>query len=469
MKTLLTAIITVLIAIGGSYLLLNHQQAKTLSGAFTPVQGTQFYLAGAGITSTSNTIQLTSFQTPDGRNLTMAMFGTAGYGSLEPGTSKLEDITFTGVTQNSNGTATLTGVSRGMDFISPYAASSTLAKAHSGGSTFILSNTAGFYGQQFALLGNAQTWGDINTFTVSPIVPTPTTAFQAVTKGYADNLAYIAGSPNAQVGVKGIVDIATALQAASSSQAGVTSSIRVLPAGLATDTPNTGSNTSDVIMSDLTGFLKQGWLNLTQAFTFSSTTSYTENVGTLTATSSASIGSATIGNLTVTGTAVLPGTMTLLFSTTTQQNMSTLISPTFTGYNHLHIVFNIKGWSAFATQGIYFNGDQGNNYSSQEGVVAPGGAMTYWGQAASQAFADVGYQIATTSPGVINMDIVDFATSKKFFTTSGAFSSNAGIPSILTGSGVWNNTSNQITQFTYIVNSGATMTAGSNISVYGYN
>lgn len=154
-----------------------YQQPQPVHlGAFSPVQGTQFYLSGAGITSTANTIQLTSFQTPDGRNLTMSMFGSTGYAALEPGTSKLEDVTFTGITQNGNGTATLTGVTRGNDFVTPYAASTTLAKAHSGGATFILSNTAGFYGGEFALLNSNQTITGQWTFNNFPLTPSTSTS-----------------------------------------------------------------------------------------------------------------------------------------------------------------------------------------------------------------------------------------------------------------------------------------------------
>lgn len=258
-----------------------HQPAQTtnLGASFTPVGGQTYYLAGAGITATQNTIQLTSFQTPDGRSLAMSMFGSIGYAALEPGTSKLEDVTFSGITQNSNGTATLTGVTRGNDFVSPYAASSTLAKAHAGGSTFILSNTAGFYGQQFLFSNNVGSSTATLTFSnTAPPFYYPGPGVQsngsaiATTSEFA-SVAYVnalvtAGAPNASQSVKGLVQIATAAQTASSTNTGSTGAILAIPASIATDTPNT-TNKSDVLMSDLTGHLKQGWLDLTQAFTFS--------------------------------------------------------------------------------------------------------------------------------------------------------------------------------------------------------
>lgn len=154
----------------------------------TPVGGYQYTLAGAGINSTQSTIQLNSFKTPDGRLLTMAMFGTTGYGALEPQTvAKLEDITFSGVTQNANGTATLTGVTRGNDFITPYASSASLAHTHAGGQSFILTNTAGYYGGQFAMVNNPATisaeWGIIE----------PSASTDIATKNYVDT--HVNGGP----------------------------------------------------------------------------------------------------------------------------------------------------------------------------------------------------------------------------------------------------------------------------------
>lgn len=147
-----------------------------------PVGGTTYYLAGAGINSTASTIQLTSFKTPDGNNIVMTSFGAKGYGALEVGTSKLENISFTGVTQNANGTALLTGVSRGLLFTTPFTASTTLAKAHSGAANFVLSNTASYYGDQFAFVNNPSVVTDYWTF------PSPLAGSNPATKTYVDNL-----------------------------------------------------------------------------------------------------------------------------------------------------------------------------------------------------------------------------------------------------------------------------------------
>lgn len=75
------------------------------------VQNQATTIAGSGATTGDTALTLTSFTQIDGTELTITDFGTKGYGTLEPGSGTNEEqISFTGVTQNANGTATLTGV-----------------------------------------------------------------------------------------------------------------------------------------------------------------------------------------------------------------------------------------------------------------------------------------------------------------------------------------------------------------------
>ena len=110
-----------------------------------PVQAQTFYLVGSGAALGAISIILTSFKQIDGTtNLLTANFGTVGYGTLEPNNGTQEEqISFTTVTQNANGTATLSVVKTVL-FITPFTQTSGLAKAHPGGAKFVLSNTAGF-------------------------------------------------------------------------------------------------------------------------------------------------------------------------------------------------------------------------------------------------------------------------------------------------------------------------------------
>lgn len=137
------------------------------------VQSIKFQTSSLGIGSTDTSIILNSFKLPDGTAITTSDFGTTGFGCIAPGTEKEESISFTGVTQNADGTATLTGVTRGLAFVHPYSGSSSRAYDH-GRSDFVLSNTAAFYGNL---------------------------------RSYIDSVA-VSGASNADDSTKGIVEIA---------------------------------------------------------------------------------------------------------------------------------------------------------------------------------------------------------------------------------------------------------------------
>ena len=79
-----------------------------------------------------------------------------------------------------------------------------------------------------------------------------------------------AGAPNASTIVKGLVQLATGLQAASSTGTGSTGAFLAIPALLATDTPSVPQtvSASHAVFTDLTGYIKQGWLNLSANWTF---------------------------------------------------------------------------------------------------------------------------------------------------------------------------------------------------------
>lgn len=144
-----------------------------------------FTLAGAGAIIGATTVILSSMTDIDGVALSMATdFGTIGYGTLEPGTGTQEEqISFTGLTNNANGTTTLTGV-KTVDFQYPYTETSGLAKTHAGGTQFVISNTSGYY-NQFPIKQNDETITGQWTFSVFPITPSnsdASTTVKGVTK-----------------------------------------------------------------------------------------------------------------------------------------------------------------------------------------------------------------------------------------------------------------------------------------------
>jgi hypothetical protein len=91
-----------------------------------------------------------------------------------------------------------------------------------------------------------ETIAGIKTFSSSPIVPTPTTDYQASTKKYVDDIA-IAGSPDASTTVKGIVEEATSAEIIAGTGTGATGArLFVNPEHVASSGANkiirTGSN-----------------------------------------------------------------------------------------------------------------------------------------------------------------------------------------------------------------------------------
>lgn len=208
---------------------------------FKYVQGHDYDLSGSGIVANATSVTVQDFTTPDGTQLTMTDFGTIGYVVFEPGTIREENASFTGVTQNGDGTATLTGLTKGLGFVAPYTQVVALMRAHAGGTTMRVSNTAQFY-NTFMNKDDDETITGKYTFPAggnadAPVSGTvysaPTDDLEYASKKYVDNVA-IAGAPDATTGVKGIVEIATQAEVNSGATTGGTgASVVVRPAELA--------------------------------------------------------------------------------------------------------------------------------------------------------------------------------------------------------------------------------------------
>lgn len=218
-------------------------------GSFNPTGAGTYYLQST-ITSSQTTINLSSFTEPgSGTPYTMSFLNSSiEYATLAPQTAQSEFISFTGITQNSDGTATLTGVTRGLGRTSPYTPSSSYAYPHSGQTRVILSNPPELY-RQYASLSNAQTFTGQITFAVPPIGVNP------------------GGVANSSETVNGAGQLATGAQAGAGTSIGSTGARLLLPASLATSTP--GTNATYQIPVTIGGKLPQAFLDLTQNFTWS--------------------------------------------------------------------------------------------------------------------------------------------------------------------------------------------------------
>lgn len=294
-------------------------------GAFNPTGGGTYYLSST-ISSSQTTIKLSSFTEPtSGTPYTMAYLNSSiEYATIAPQTSQSEFISFSGITQNSDGSATLTGVVRGLSRSYPYTASATFALPHAGQSRFILSDAPQVF-NSYASLSNTQTFTAVNTFgsTTPPQYDANPVWANFSTQIFAD-VAYVnsvvaAGAANASETVKGIIQLATGAQAAAGTSSGSTGARLALGNNLATSTPyNSGTNVIPVTGTNEK--LSQLFLDLTQSFSLSGlwtfgsgaifTASSTYNAGTL------HVGSQTIPGLYFGGTGV-DGALSISSGTTT--------------------------------------------------------------------------------------------------------------------------------------------------------
>ncbi len=186
---------------------------------FKPLQAQSFLLSGAGAVSGATSITLSSFTQIDGTLIAMSDLGTKAFVTLEPGNGTLEEqVSFTGVTQNANGTATLTGVSNVL-FAYPYTETSGLSKTHAGSTTIVLSNTSGFYSQMVSknddavITGQYQfpTGGNANAPTSGASYTAPTNDLEYASKKYVDDVS-IVGAANATTSTQGLVQLASQAQ-----------------------------------------------------------------------------------------------------------------------------------------------------------------------------------------------------------------------------------------------------------------
>lgn len=193
------------------------------------VTGGGTYRLQSSVSSTQTTVTLTSFKEPISNiPYTMSYLNsTIEYGTVDPqnATSK-EFISFTGITQNSNGTATLTGVSRGLSPSYPFTASSTFRAAHSGQSIFILSNPPQLYNSFYNLSNNATSTNTLVFSSTTPprydLVPINQASgtYVSTTSEFASvalvNAVLSLGCAVGTEGVTGCLRLSTQLQMASS-------------------------------------------------------------------------------------------------------------------------------------------------------------------------------------------------------------------------------------------------------------
>ena len=481
------------------YLKLLENKDMIFGGAQLAVGGETYYLSGAGVSASQTTLNLTKFgyTRPDGNYQTFAMtnFGDLGCGTFQPGTSKKQEfMSFTGITQNSDGTAQLTGLLRGLERFSPYAASTTLQTSHAGGSTFVISNSPPCFYESYA---NRTASSTITSRWIFDIYPefkdttNATTSNQLATKGYVDNIA-LQGAATSTESVGGIVELATTLETASSTPTTAVKPL-VIQAQNASSSPVVGCDGTStagslcIPVAQKDGKLKQTWLNLNEGFVFNSASSTITNISSslstttnaTTTTLGISSGNLNLNNISYTfpssqgasSTALTTnGSGSLTWNTMDWEQIGEIIATSsqsalnvnnFAARKDLKIVFQTTGQSVASNYFLRFNNDGATNYTSFNWAN-----YVVFNSSDGNGYIN-GSSFSTTSPSYTVFEIGNQTADIKVGTLTGSFGAAGKIPGISTGSFVWNNTSAQITSVSLIAGSGGGFLTNSRITVFG--
>ena len=303
--------------------------------------------------------------------------------------------------------------------------------------------------------------------------PTFSSGTQLVDKTYADAIA-IAGGATSTESTSGISKLATQLKMASSTFSSTDPT--VLYSLYSTSTPSAVCGLC-VPITQNNGKLHQSFLDLTQAYTWTGAIIFT-NTGTTTFSGGIESGTkiaapyfnATSTNATSTfqggirsscfstdGTNCIGGFEQIYASTT----VGAIATSTFTSIparTILRVVLDIPTRSACSPT-MQFNGDTTGIYSS----VFYAGYASQQSQSAKGALA-MG-TLGDTGATTMYFDINNIAAKAKAYSYTGQVHSDTAVGSTLSGGGVWNNTSAQITSIQ--VGCGSALPTATKITIFG--
>lgn len=491
-------------------------------GAFNPTGGGTYRMASS-IGSTNTSINLSSFKEPVSNiPYTMAYLNSSvGYGTLDPQQpTRSEFVSFTGVTQNSDGTAVLTGVTRGLSRttgVTGCVASSTLASPHAGQSIFILSNSPCFYAE-YAIKKNDE------VITGSWTVPTPVAGGNPTPRDWVLSLVNggtvstdrvtVAGNAGETFATGTIVYFSKADQEWMKAAATATSTSQYVLLGIAQGNGTNGVGINGGVL--LKGIdLNQGttltagqslYISNTAGATSTTKGTYARVVGIIRDSDefyfdpyfvtpggdldgSFKANSLTAGPITSSSTLTVIATSTFATTTSTKTIHSDtslimqgenqvfwglIASSTVGSGSRTATISNIpprsllKIYLAEKTTGtsmkMYFNGDTGINYSFSYGTTTSGVVGAY-GQTAITVRPqnDRGYATINIANGLNKVKVIDMFVTQ---TPPSVFATTT-IPGGFTGSAIWaTSTSQWINSVTFDAGAGQTITAAS-IYIYG--
>ncbi len=232
----------------------NQQPSPILTLGATLPQGVAVFQTSllSAITSSASSMTLVANSVRGGSTL-------SGYNcfTVDEGSSIAEYICGT-----VSGTS-VTSLTRGIDPVTGTTTNATLQFAHRRGAEVKITDFPVIQIMKHQLSGAESILNAL--FYTSEVTISSTT--QLVHKKYVDDIA-IAGAPDANTSTKGLVEIATAIEVASTTATGSTGAVLAIPASQATSTPG-NSTTLNVVVTQNNGKIAQGFLDLTEQFTFS--------------------------------------------------------------------------------------------------------------------------------------------------------------------------------------------------------
>jgi len=390
-------------------------------GAVNYVTGGGTYRLASSISSSQTTIKLSSFKEPvSGTPYTMSYLNSAlEYMTLDPQTNNSEFISFTGITQNADGTATLTGVTRGLGRSYPYTSSATFMLTHSGQSVAILSNSPQIYNDIYSYINTSLSAGAV----------------------YA--------SPN----IVGLVQVATSGLAAVNAQpttVGATTTYYALTSNIASSTRK--ANTAQVIVSSSTdGYIDPSFINTATLFTSPTLTGTTNITGTTSLASTTFVNGFPLEQIIAQTVATSASPVKLSFATSSKLR----IIMTYTvsqGAGDTALCFNTDIASSTNNYGIFSFGNAGGTLSASS--------------SAANNINLKGTPFAAPATNYYVFNINNATTSApKLVSYQGESIAGTGV-SAITGAATWyGTTTNQITSITLTSASGNLSTTS--ITVYG--
>lgn len=480
-KLILIAVLTLTLVVGYRY---THQQTPQdpIFSAYNPSGGGTYRLLSS-VGSSDTTVTLASFKEPVS-NIRYSMSylnSSIEFGTLEPQTSTKEFISFTGITQNSDGSATLTGVLRGLSFSYPYTASTTLQQSHPGQSIFILSNPPQLT-NQYANKSNSEainpcgstcgTWTFASTSPPQYDANTTASGNQFVSFNQLNGVVIAGAGTSTETGM-GLVQLSTAIQIGSSTASSTSGAPLVISNKFATSSPGTQctNGTWACIPVGFFGKLPMTWLNLALSWVFtgpvtipatSSNTLTLNSVSYVAPSFQGASSTALYTNASGVQTWILPD-WTLVGATTSAitQGLVSATTSASTAYRRYKIVLEVTGETA--NNGglqLRFNNDATTAYGSRNRENS-----TLNGDVQGTA---LNLDSGTTSARYYVVEVQNLSSANKWVSwTGGKYDTGPAVPVMVQGAGNWNNTSSAITTVNMFGLSTDKINAGSSIYIYG--